>query len=45
MKWIIGRIRRLDALDIVYITLAIAIATLNIIALEYALYVTFDAPR
>ena len=45
MKWIIGRIRRLDALDIVYITLAIAIAALYPIALEYALYVTFDAPR
>lgn len=45
MKRIIGRIRRLDALDTVYITLAIAVAALYPIALEYALYVTFDAPR
>lgn len=45
MKGIIGRIRGLDARDIVYITLTIAVAVLNLIALEYALYVTFDAPR
>lgn len=45
MKGIIGRIRRLDAHDIVYITLAIAVAVLNLVALKYALYVTFDAPR